>query len=144
MTMSHNILRHSLIVTLSTITYYVNLNGLVLTWLGHSSILIYHTHITRLWYNIIQLVYINTTRGTIFTNIWSHYYSVSYMAIRCISPLLFNLQNISNIVKIGGGGLCGEKHTHLLIHIVTPPNIYAYKCLIKYHRVSWRNHACSD
>ena len=30
MTMSHNILRHSLIMTLSTITYYVSLNGLVL------------------------------------------------------------------------------------------------------------------
>ena len=26
--------------------------------------------------------------------------------------------------------LCGEKHTHLLIRIVPPPNIYAYKCQI--------------
>ena len=26
------------------------------------------------------------------------------MAVRCISPLLDNLKNISNIVKIGGGG----------------------------------------
>ena len=33
-----------------------------------------------------------------------NYYSVSSMAARCISPLLDNLKNISNIVKIGGGG----------------------------------------
>ena len=26
------------------------------------------------------------------------------MALGCISPLLYNLKNISNIVKIGGGG----------------------------------------
>ena len=69
---------------------------------------------TRLWYNIIQLVYINTTRGTIFTNIWSHFilcqllFSKLYGCKVYFTTFRQNLKNISNIVKIGGGGLCGE------------------------------------
>ena len=97
---------------------------------------------TRLWYNIIQLVYINTTRGTIFTNIWSqfayyvNYYSVSSMALRCISPLLYNLKYISNIVKIGGGGYVVKTYPSIDPIVAPPPPppiIYTYKCHINHN-----------
>ena len=99
MTMSHNF------------TYYVSLNDLVWVILQSS----YHTHITHLWYNIIQLVYINTTRGTIFTNIWSQIFILYHLLFSkfygCkvyFTTFWYNLKYISYIVKIGGGGLCGE------------------------------------
>ena len=58
------------------------------------------------------------------------------MAVRCISPLLDNLKNISNIVKMGGGYVV-KTYPSIDPHSdpPPPPNIYAYKCLIKYHRV---------
>ena len=57
------------------------------------------------------------------------------MAVRCISPLLDNLKNISNIVKIGGGGYVVKTYPSIdPIVAPPPPIIYAYKCHINHNR----------
>ena len=57
------------------------------------------------------------------------------MALGCISPLLYNIKNISNIVKIGGYVVKTYPSIDPHSDPPPPPNIYAYNCLIKYHRV---------
>ena len=51
------------------------------------------------------------------------------MALGCISPLFSNLEYITYIVKIGGGGYVVKTYPSI-DPIVPPPNIYAYKCHI--------------
>ena len=65
-------------------------------------------------------VYKNTTRGTIFTSythIYDHIAFANFYGLMVyFTTFCFSIcNNITYIVKIGGGGLCGEKHTHLLI-----------------------------
>ena len=57
-----------------------------------------------LWYNFILFVYINTTRGTIFTNnmitlLFQKFYGCKVY----LSTFYYNLKYISYFVKIGGG-----------------------------------------
>ena len=63
-----------------------------------------------------------------------NYYSVSSMAVRCISPLLLNLKYISNIVKIGGSYVVKTYPSIDPIVAPPPPDNIIIKCHINHNR----------
>ena len=85
-------------------------------------IVYYVFFLTRLWYNFILFVYINTTRGTIFTiNMITLLFQKFYGCKVYFTTFYYNLKYISYIVKMGGGGYVVKTYPSIDPIVAPPP-----------------------